>query len=124
MSAESEITNALNLFDGEKMTLKECRDICIRLGSLLRNEEVGKTQRPVIYYIFGRCNEHFGNNWGAARAFKKITKSNASEKQRRYAGKFIVDFVTKIKKEIDFRTSEINRFSNKVIKMQMDREEF
>lgn len=120
MSIESEIMEALELFKDGRATQKKCRNICASLGPLLRNNELGKTQMPVVYYLLGRCNEQLVNYWGAARAFKKVSSdSNASERQEKYADDFIFKFVRQIDQEILWHKKESDNLWNKKIKMQI-----
>lgn len=120
MSVESEIIEALELFKNERATREKCRSICASLGSSFRNNELGRTQIPVVNYIFGRCNEQLVNYWGAARAFKKVSMdSNSSERQEKYADNFIFEFVEKINREINRHKEESDRLWNKRIKMQI-----
>ena len=101
MSAEGIIIEALNLFsDGGKISSKKCKEICTGLGSLLKNDEIGKTQIPVARYLFGRCNEHLGNKWGATRAFNKVICSDASRNQKRYARTFNSSFFSGVRREL------------------------
>ena len=101
MSAEGIIIEAIGLFnDGEEISSKKCEEICTGLGSLLRNNEIGKTQIPVARYIFGRCNKQLGNEWGAIRAFTKVIHSDASKNQKRYARTFNSDFFSEVRREL------------------------
>ncbi|MCK5084318.1 MAG: hypothetical protein KAQ64_01550 [Candidatus Pacebacteria bacterium] len=101
MSAEQKIIEALELFNGcGEIASNKCEEICMTLGSLLRNDELGKTQIPVTRYIFGRCNECLGNEWGAARAFNKVICSNASEGQKKYARAFNSSFFSGVRRKL------------------------
>lgn len=120
MSTESKIIEALKLLESGKATQEKCRDICAKLGSLLRNNELGKTQIPVVYYILGRCNEQLINYWGAARAFKKVSlNNNASKKQETYADIFIIKFVRQINEKMLWHKQESDKLWNKRLKMQI-----
>jgi len=120
MSVESEIIEALELFKNERATREKCKNICASLGIFLRNNELGRTQIPVVYYILGRCNEQLINYWGAARAFKKVSMDgNSSERQSDYASDFIFKFVEKINREILRHQEESDRLWNRRIKMQI-----
>lgn len=117
MSMETKIIEALELFDGKKITPEKCRGICADLGSALRDNELGKTQISVAYYIFGMCNEKLGNAWGAARAFKKFTALNGSKRQMKYARTFIAKFIDITLKEINWHKNEANRLYYKIIRI-------
>lgn len=118
MSIETKIIEALRSFsDGKGMTSEEYRNICASLGFSLRNNELGKTQVPVVYYILGMCNKIFGNNWGAARAFKKVAALSSSKEQKERAEIFVAKFVYQINKRIYWHTKESKRLCHRKIQI-------